>query len=576
MLIIGLDAATPTLVGRWMAEGKLPTFRRLAEEGAWGPLLSVPNTSSPAAWSTFMTGKNPGRHGIFFFSERVPGSYRHRFVNGSMRDGMAFWQLLGNAGRRVGIMNVPITFPAEPVNGFFIAGLDAPDAEHPGFAYPPTLMRKLRAELGEFVAAGSLSQAIGHDVLAGRMDVALRKLLERMETRTRWAEHLIETERPDLMTVVYTETDSVQHFFWKFMDPRHPDYTASLAERHGDAILRVYQKADEVTRRLIERFGDGTVLVVSDHGAGMGHDLREVVRQALRALGLFVFEGDGNGETGPSWRRRLMPTLRRWALSGLPLALRRSVHRRLPSVADAMKTALRGRVDWGKTRAYSAGSPGEIWLNVKGREPLGIVEPGAEYEDLRHSIAEAFRGSVDADTGEPLVSAVMTREQMYQGPYIERAPDLYVRLSERVVRRFRISGRHVALPGGRPDTPRSAMSGGHRPEGLVMLRGPGIRPGAILSGANLQDIAPTVLYALDAAVPDDLDGAVLRQAFVAEHLAARPLRYTRAKAAGARSARDFSEEEAAAVQRRLANLGYLTLLLTGAHEFLSRIVAWVG
>jgi predicted AlkP superfamily phosphohydrolase/phosphomutase len=557
MLIIGLDAATPSLVEQWMADGKLPAFRRLTEAGAWGPLRSVPNTSSPAAWSTFMTGKNPGRHGIIYFSERIPGSYRHRFVNGSMRDGVAFWQLLSEAGRRVGIMNVPLTFPAEAVNGFFISGMDAPDADHPQFAYPPTLMDRLRAELGGFVAAGSLSEAIGHDVVAGRYDVALQKLLDRMETRTRWAEHLIASERPDLMTVVYTETDAAAHFFWKLMDRRHPDWRADLAQRWGDGILRVYQKADEAIRRLMDANGESTVIVISDHGAGISNEVQSVTRSVLRELGLLVYENEAVGGSGGSARRGLATTVYRWVTPRLPMALRQRLHRHLPGAVASFKSEVRGRVDWSKTRAYATGGPGEVWINVKGREPEGIVAPGPEFDDLRGAVAAAFLSCVNIDTGESIVESVQMREEMYHGPYASRGPDLYVRLVDSHVRGFRLNGREVAFPRRRPINPQEAMSGGHRLNGIVMLSGPGVRAGAALAGAQLQDMAPTVLYAAGMPVPEDMDGAVLCDAFTPEHLAARPVQFTSAKAGLERAMHDFTQEEAAAVQRRLQNLGYL-------------------
>ncbi|MDR7418495.1 MAG: alkaline phosphatase family protein [Armatimonadota bacterium] len=556
MLIVGLDAATPALVERWAAEGRLPTLRRLIETGAYGSLRSVPNTSSPAAWSTFATGKSPARHGILFFTMRAAGSYAQRFVNGSMRDGAGFWRLLGDAGVRVGVMNVPMTFPAEPVNGFFISGLDAPHAGHPDFAYPPDLMARLRASLGDFVAAGSMTEAVGHDVLAGRYEQALRKLLNRMETRTRWAEHLLDTERPDLMTVVYTETDGAQHFFWKLMDPRHLDHDPALAARYGDAILRVYQKADEAIARLMAHFGDGLVLVVSDHGAGLGYEAREFVAGALRAMRLIAYE-QGDGARRVPARRHLARSAYRWLNPRLPAGVRRGLRRVIPGVIDGVKAEARDRIDWTKTRAFADTAPGEIWLNVRGRQPAGIVEPGQEYDALRHEIAEALRSCVDADSGAPVVEAVWMREDLYQGPYADRAPDLYVQLKDTMFRAFRIGDETIAMPRRQPTNPREVMSGGHRPDGIVILHGPAARAGSRLTGARLQDIAATILHAFGHPVPDDLDGAVLEEAFAPEWLATHPVTYGAGAAADRREVHDFTEEEAAAIQQRLRNLGYL-------------------
>ena len=159
VLIVGLDAATPALVEKWVAEDRLPNIASFLSEGAWGSLESVPNRHSGPAWSTMVTGLNPGKHGIFWFTEDKPESYEYRFVNGSFRQGKAFWRILSEEGQRVGIVNVPVSYPAETVNGVFVAGLDSPGTNDPRFTYPPELRHEVvKAAGGEYFIHPALAR----------------------------------------------------------------------------------------------------------------------------------------------------------------------------------------------------------------------------------------------------------------------------------------------------------------------------------------------------------------------------------------------------------------------------------
>lgn len=553
LLVIGLDAATPSLVEQWVEGGKLPALAGLMSQGTWAPLLSVPNTFSPAAWSTFATGKNPGRHGIFFFTERIPGTHHQRIVNGSMRDGVPFWRLLDREGLRVGVMNVPMTYPAEPINGFMIAGFDAPNAYAPGFAYPPNLIADMERDLGKFGQSGSLSAAIGHYVLRGHIDRALEVLLERIEIRTRWAEHLMRKNPLDVLMVVHTEIDGAQHFFWRFMDERHPQYRPELARRYGDFILRVYQKADESVARLRQAFGgDATVMVLSDHGGGIspfpeGFTQGHFIRSFLRETGLLTsLDGQaGHGRVARRLYERLNPLL--------PFRVKSALKKWLPSTAARLRPGGAAGYKASGTRAYP--SYDGVSINLRGREPRGIVEPGSEYEDLRTQIIRNLMACVDPMTGEKIVDRVYRREEIYHGPHADHAPDLAVKLREGVFSGFQIGTTRVVFPRVRPANPQEMISGVHRPYGILILAGEEIQPRARLLDPSLQDIAPTVLHALDCAVPDDLDGRILIEAFPSER-ANRPVRRVHIDEAP-RAEHAFSQEDEAQVTERLRSLGYL-------------------
>ena len=142
VIILGFDGTSPDLMRQWADEGLLPTFKKIMDEGAFGPLRSVPNMFSPAAWTSFATGKNPGKHGIFRFTERKPNSYQYTFVNGAFRDGKTYWEIL--CGDKTGcVVGVPMTYPVDKINGGMIAGFDAPSVDSKGVSYPESLMAEV-------------------------------------------------------------------------------------------------------------------------------------------------------------------------------------------------------------------------------------------------------------------------------------------------------------------------------------------------------------------------------------------------------------------------------------------------
>ena len=260
-LVFGLDGATFELFDPWIMVGKLPVIGQCLREGTRSTLRSTPLSNSAQAWSSFITGKNPGKHGIYDFFERVPDGYGVRFLNASFRKGKSLWRLASDAGRRVGVMNVPITYPAEPVNGFLIPGLDAPGMDN-RFAYPRGLMDEIDQQVGRYV----LEAGIWGYIRRGKPEAALEKLLEMARVRTATASYLLKTKKWDLFVVVYTATDKAQHHFWKYIDPSRPEFLST--QPHGSAILQVYQQIDQGIARLIQAAGDATVIVMSDHGAG--------------------------------------------------------------------------------------------------------------------------------------------------------------------------------------------------------------------------------------------------------------------------------------------------------------------
>jgi predicted AlkP superfamily phosphohydrolase/phosphomutase len=554
VLVVGLDALTPHLVEKWVADGRLPNLAKLTSQGAWGPLNSVPNRNSAPAWSTMVTGLNPGKHGVYWFTEDDPTTYDYRFVNGSFRRGKAFWRVLSEEGQRVAVINVPLTFPAEPVNGLFISGLDSPGSDDPRFTHPSDLRHEIhRVAGGEYVVHASLA---GY-VMSGRSEEGLDRLPRSIDRRLAVTQHLLETRPWDAFMVVFTESDVVQHFFWRQMaDPAPSD-----SQRDRNAIEDIYRHLDRVLGELMEAAGENTtVVVVSDHGARYDDGLARALPNWLEQLGMLAYRS-GSGRT----------LLRSLATRG-GAALYHELARRLsPEVKHKLSTRLPGarrrvevmmsfaKLDWSQTKAYTDGVRPEIWINLRGRQPEGVVS-AEDYDAVRAEIIEKLESAVCVRTGQPLVRRVRRREDVYSGPFVERSPDLVVEWVDEnacLDIRYPDGSTSTLRKEHRPADPYDRfLNGGHDQQGLIALLGPGIRPGRI-EGAEIADVTPTVLFLRDAPIPSDVDGRILSGALDADLLASRSPKRGAAAVANSPEGAAYSEEEEAEVRERLQALGYV-------------------
>lgn len=549
VLVIGLDGVTFDLLGPWIEAGELPTLRRLRDEGAWGLLRSTLPPISSSSWSSFLTGVNPGKHGLVDFVYPSADSYKVSMVNATSRRSRSVWHWLNDAGLKAGLLGIPTTYPTEPLDGFMISGFLAPGPDSE-WAYPPELKPELLAELGTFYLSPDERYRSSR-----YLDRFLDDLAASVENRTQAALYLMRTKPWDLFAVVYWDTDMVQHETWRLLDPTHPRHDAAEAAAHREQILAFHRKVDADVGRLLDEAGDDTLVVVmSDHGFGPVHSFF-LTNNWLASRGLLQFKR--NLWTG---FKRLLFRLGYTPLTMFRLARLLGLGSLRRKVRFQQKAGLVNRiflsfddVDWARTRAFSIGSFGQVYINVAGLRPQGIVSPGAEYEALKDQIEREALALRDPRTGEPLVERVYRREEIYRGPYLARTPDLIVQPRGWEYMAFG----HADFGSHRLVEPIVGLSGHHRPDGVLILAGAGVRPGTRLEGANILDLTPTILHAFGLAVPEELDGRVLQEAFAAESPLARPVVRSQANIYRDEAARPgLADEEMDEVQEKLRGWGY--------------------
>lgn len=519
VLLIGLDGADPDLVTRWMDAGRLPQLAALRREGVFLPCQStVPPVTFPA-WTTCVTGVNPGRHGIFDFTEVIPGAYRIRFVNSSYRKVPALWNVLSDAGKRVGVLGVPGTFPPEPVNGFMVSGFDSPVATgvDASCVYP----RSLYPEVRDWRFADFQESHLG----PGWHARALRSLLNKIADKERIAQGLLRREPWDFFMAVFGESDTVSHHFWLFHDPASPRHRPGPQ----DAIQRVYERLDQTVGVLREAAGrDAVTIVVSDHGFGGAGTGVVHLNNWLAQSGYLRF------------RRQRGSLIKGLALATTPVAWRGALFRRFRAIAEgAESTARFGGIDWAHTRAWSEELNyfPSIRVNLAGREPQGQV-PQVGYDAFVAGLCAQLEAW-------PAVRRAWPRAALFEGEHASRAPDIVLELA------LEDGYSHSCLRsrGGppfrrlRPEEyfggKERGMTGNHRPMGICLLSRP-----CAAQACTLQDIAPTVLALLDTPAPP-MDGVALIGGLNRKDTPAPP-----------RAEYHLSPEESAVVEARLRGLGY--------------------
>jgi predicted AlkP superfamily phosphohydrolase/phosphomutase len=365
----------------------------------------------------------------------------------------------------------------------------------------------------------------------------LNRVHEQTRRRIEAFRYLDRTYAPPFHMAVFMAMDQVQHLFWKYVDPTQERFYGSyLGERVRNHVTRIYAMLDVFLGELLGQLDDQTTLiVVSDHGFGP-QQRNFLVNRWLRDQGLLSIR---------SKSILLHRALRRFGFDrqrrGKPF------QGTSPAVEDRF-------VNWARTRAYGS-HPSEqaIYVNLKGREPRGIVEPD-RYEDIRNEIRQRLREIRD-ERGEPIVDRIITREETYSGPYVDLAPDLYVKiqnyscmLSPRLDARVPGYFQDVDLP-----------AGCHRENGVLMAAGAGIREGALARDAQIADVAPTILHLMGCPVPGDMDGRVLDEVLDSSFLEAHPVQRTRTAETETESKdrQDYSEEQKKELEDKLKGLGYL-------------------
>jgi len=518
LFILGIDGASLKLIERWQDE--LPNLRRIMENGVYGELESTMPPITCPAWPCMFTGKNPGKIGIYDF---VVPSFSHAgpTLHSSLSySAQSLWQILSDSDKKIGLLNVPVTYPPPRVDGFSVSGFGAPLAEtmKKDYIYPASL----REELDRVVGGYEVEPPI--DVrLKGKEKHYIAALDDMLKKKLKAAKYLMANSEWDLFICVFAVLDRVQHYFWQHMDKTHPCHTG---EEYQPVIKDFYKKVDLAAGELFDMLPEKTnVLVASDHGFQAEHG-QFLINTWLKKKGFMNLNKDTRLVSNcvrivrNSFLRVSSPELTRFVSKIIP----QKILAKLLSVSGAggMLSNIFSRIDWPLTKAFAlggGGSGGMIFMNVKGIRPNGIVIPGDEYEAIRKDIITGLKDLRNPRTGELLDIKIYKKEEIYHGSHLEIAPDIVFLINQ--------YGAQATIGETTLEWQEELPSGMHALEGIFMAYGPDIsQRGQKFLNLKIYDITPTALHMFGLPVARDMDGRVLTEIFKEDSpLAQRPVEY---------------------------------------------------
>jgi predicted AlkP superfamily phosphohydrolase/phosphomutase len=519
-VLIGLDGATFSILDPLMAEGHMPFLKDFVNKGFRANLLSTANPLTPPAWVSMVTGRSPGNHGVFDFirSEERQGTIYFTLFNASDIRCETIWSMASRGGRKVIHLNFPMMAPPEPINGLVIPSM-VQWRHLKSNIYPKSLY--------DTIAAIPDFQADQWALTYWEANEAMRERALFPKEETEWVEknlnrdkqwfvilrHLMKNDPADLTAIVFDGVDKLLHPYWRLVDPNcRPEKLLAGEQRMRECTLNYFQQLDAYIREIVALAGDEAhLMLASDHGFGPARYVFHI-NVLLEQWGYL------------SWRQevghaKVKKHNHEWSFASL---------------------------DWSKTTAY-VGTPSSNGIRIR--------LPEAEshnYLAFRERLTEQLLNFKDPATGEQIVTRVSPREEAFPGAALEQAPDLTLTLSDHSFVSV-INEKPIVLQ--RPE-----INGTHRPEGILIIGGPGVKPGANLEPYAILDIAPTILSCLGLPIPPELEGKVMVEAFAEHYLQARrlsgeakpgvPPNLPRVKS-------PFSEDEEEAIWAQLRALGYV-------------------
>ncbi len=464
VVMIGLDGADFDLLVPWMEQGELPNLKAFLDGAAVGELTTVFPILSPVCWTSAATGVNPGKHGIFDFQKPDPEGGEMLLEQANNRRATPVWMLLSDAGYRVGILNVPMTYPPDPVRGDMVSGFPFPSGDvNP--CYPP----ELSEEMGEYPL-----DYLGLNLFEQTPEMLLEKFYAGQTARARVAEDWLASGDYDFLWLTFTCTDKIQHFFWRHMDPNHPLHHVANLEKHSDAILELWRKQDEILGRMLALIPENaTVMMMSDHG------FDAIYRQVNMANWI------SHTEVPQLMKTMAVPKL--YITNGI------------------LHYELQGELPGGSDREAFLDRFIQICKDLK--DPKTGVHP-FEYIFRREDV---FSGRMVEKAPDvvffeaPKYYVTMGRPDSTDLPFVQDVWSTSFSANHRPEGIFAMRG-----PGVKPRT-----SGSMRDR---------LAAGGDFDHANIIDVAPTMLALMSQPIPDDMDGRFLKEGFTKDFLAAHPAR----------------------------------------------------
>jgi len=537
LLIIGIDGGNWQVLGPAMAEGYMPYLQSLMETGARGVLESTMPAITPTAWASFLNGANPGSHGVFNFSYWDRKQKTQKYISSHTLQ-RPVYEILSQRGKRVGLINVPMTYPPHEVNGAMITGILTPSLNS-DFTYPTELKELLLKAVPDYHIFNLNN--IKKLFQQGSLEQFCEQLAAILENRVRAAELLLEKDRYDVFMVHFQATDLVQHTLWHYLDSNHPQYDP---EKRNTIFKLFYKRLDAKIQELRELFTKNAqteylTLVVSDHGF-------ESHKKRVNLGNWLVQQSYLKLNEKPIQHPRLKKMTRALRLGRLlKYILPQETLKEIESSLGLKKED----IDWDGSRAYSLGRNSEGFIYL-------LTENSTKRYNTIKEITEKLQAMQDPKDHRPVVANVYRKEEIYQGEFLERIPDLIIEGAPG----YTFTGYYA--PGGEifevVETNIDSHIGKHHKDGIFIAASNEVKQGEAQRG-QIIDIVPTLLYYLQLPLEQQIDGRVLEEIFTTEFRKKNPLTKFIDPPGSHKTAPEdvFNQEDQQKITKRLEDLGYL-------------------
>lgn len=501
LVILGIEAGDAGFIQRWIQEGYLPTIASLIQRGCWGRIEGPELISTQGTWLSFFSGVSRSQHGYYYNRQLKPGTYDLQAVTARDAQALPFWVHLRGGSKAVAVIDALEAYPVAGVPGLQLANWAIQQqyntAVVPVSAEPARLVRDIERLVGRqihvdvFKPNGSFREDLE----------AYRLLRQRIEHKGELCRYFLDRGRPALVVATFSEAHTAAHRFWNHrFEHRHADTGDDRGELRN-AIRDVYQAIDREMGLLIERLpAESDIFVVSLFGMKGQYPTHGLSEAFCRQLGYQVPPAEVSGTANALTRVRRI----------VPLHWRARISRLLPvRMQERLQNEqFRSNTDWGKTTAFPLPSLNTsfIRVNLRGREPQGIVEPGVAYARLLNRIEADLKQLVDVRTGEPAVEKVTKTAAAYRSDPPMVLPDLCIEWKSSPCLMERVRHPKVELVQNTPGYNRSSY---HAFSGFLAAAGPSIRARGAIGEVALLDLAPTFLSLMGEPRPQGLTGQVM-------------------------------------------------------------------
>jgi predicted AlkP superfamily phosphohydrolase/phosphomutase len=526
VLFLAMDAGDKSLIESWAATGTLNTFRAMISGGLVGNTVSLRGFFEGATWPSFYTGLTPARHGIHGLIQMNPGTYEfYRSYTSDLAKSEPFWNYLSYAGRRVGILDIPLTGISKKINGIHMVEWGSHDHISGFCTWPETLKKEVLTRFGRHPLRRSCDffgpTPEGYGILRDL-------LIQGVQRKAELTKYYLKKGGWDFFAQVFSESHCIGHQCWHLHDPNHPDYDPETVAVTGDPVRDVYEAIDKAIGDILTHIGDDTIVIfMASHGMTHGFGAPFLLRDIL--IRLNVAEACSSkipAGKAPDLIDRLDAVLERgWRHSP------KKIKQNFKPVADRFYNWLHSNhvhvpssllhIDLRRSQCFpldNGGLVSGIRINLAGREPGGVIKPGTEMDIFCEELAKALLSIVDYDTGIPVIKSVTRTDKTYEGEHLNRLPDLLVEWSdEKMLGRMGSGNREESkitltsekmgiIEGFNPN----GRSGDHTPEGLIIICGSGINGGRLERTVSPMDFAPTFGSLLGVKLPH-VDGEPINE-----------------------------------------------------------------